>query len=176
MQRVNEHPVVVRPLTSVDAAEFAALRREALEREPFAFGASPHDDFARSIEQITAMLREPEGAVFGAFNPALVGMAGVRRLTRDKVRHKANLWGVYVRQEHRGTGVGRELLQAAIAWARNRDGVRCLSLTVTQTEGAAQHLYETLGFTTWGIEPCGLRVGETDLRQAHMFLTLRDRA
>ena len=69
---------------------------------------------------IRAARQEREGAVFGAFDSALVGVVGVRRQTRQKERHKAQIWGMYLREEHRGRGLGRRLMEAAIAFAPNR--------------------------------------------------------
>ena len=41
---------MIRRLTSADATAFRDIRREALEREPFAFGSSPGEDFAQSVQ------------------------------------------------------------------------------------------------------------------------------
>ena len=161
-----------RRLAEADAVEYLALRREALEREPFAFGSSPDDDRLRSVELVREMLLDADQAVIGAFASDLIGTVGVGRMNRRKVRHKAQLWGVYVRREHREAGVGRQLIEAAIRYARDQQGVELLHLTVSERAVAAAALYESLGFTTWGIEASGLRVDGVDLAERHMVLVL----
>jgi len=159
-------------LTTDDAAEYFELRREALVREPFAFGSSPGDDRFRSIELVRVMLLDAEQAVIGAFAPDLIGSVGVLRMNRRKLRHKAEMWGMYVRAEHRGAGVGRALVEAAIRFAREQEGLRLLHLTVTEKAVAAAALYQSLGFVVWGIDPAGLHVDGLDVSQKHMVLTL----
>jgi ribosomal protein S18 acetylase RimI-like enzyme len=163
---------VIRQLTTTDVAQFLQIRREALELEPTAFGSSPGEDFAQSDEPVQRLLADANTAVFGAFAPDLVGIVGVRRQTRRKTRHKADIWGMFVRREHRGRGLARLLMEAAISYARQQDGVRVLQLAVTEKAVTAAILYEKLGFVVWGVEPAGLHVDGADLFESHMFLKL----
>src|SRR5262245_26768780 len=149
---------VVRRLAPGDAVEYFALRREALEREPHAFGSAAGDDRFQSVELVRDSLADSEQAIIGAFGSELVGAVGIRRLTRVKLRHRAELWGMYVRADHRRVGIGRRLMEDAIRFAREGDGIRQVHLAVTERAAAAATLYETLGFVVWGTEPAGLRV------------------
>ena len=162
---------MVRRLTEEDSVEYLALRREALEREPYAFGSSPGDDRFGSVEAVRGMLRDPLHLVIGAFTPVLAGAVGVRREQRAKLRHKAVLWGMYVRADSRRKGFGRRLVEEAIRVARE-DGVVQLHLTATERATHARALYESLGFVVWGVEPTGLRVEGQDLAEHHMVLRL----
>jgi hypothetical protein len=57
----------VRKLVPDDAMALVALRREALEREPLAFAASPDDDHGLSIELVrTALANDHEHVHAGA--------------------------------------------------------------------------------------------------------------
>ena len=164
--------MIVRRLAESDAAEYFALRREALEREPYAFGSAPGDDRFQSVELVRESLADSEQAIIGAFGPELVGTVGIRRLTRAKVRHRAELWGMYVRADYRRSGIGRRLVEDAIRFARERDGIRQVHLAVTDRAVDAAMLYEKLGFVVWGIEPAGLRVDGVNLAMQHMVLRL----
>ncbi len=68
--------------------------------------------------------------------------------------------------------MGRRLVEGAIRFARDGDGIRQLHLAVTDRAVAAAALYEKLGFLVWGIEPAGLRVDGVDLAEKHMVLKL----
>ena len=100
----------------------------------------------------------------------LDGMAALFFETRLKRRHIALLWGVYVRPPARGTGLARALVEAAIETARG--GAEHLRLTVGTHNAAAERLYRSLGFTEYGIEPAGRRVGGRDIHDRLMTLDL----
>ena len=142
-------------LTPDDATALTILRKEALETNPFAFGASLQDDKALSAEFLRTSLADPQTSVIvGLFDGAeLVGMVGVVRATQVKRRHKANIWGMYITPRARGRGAGRRLLEAAIEVARAWSGVEQVHLSVTETSVEAWRLYESVGFREWGREP-----------------------
>lgn len=67
--------------------------------------------------------------VVGAFEDSrLVGMTGFYRENGLKTRPKARIWGVYLRPEKRGMGVGKKLLEAAIDRGRGIDRVEQILL------------------------------------------------
>src|SRR6266851_5322843 len=113
----------VRKLTVADAEAFWNIRLRALRDNPESFGASYEEILERGIAGITQGLRKrdtaPDDVTFGAFEGnTLVGIAGFRREEEAKRRHKGVIWGMYVPQELRGKGIGKALLQAAIAYAK----------------------------------------------------------
>lgn len=97
----------IRRLGGADASALVALRREALETDPLAFGASPADDVGLVIESVRSFLGDHETqAVFGQFDGAdLVGMIGLVKAAKVKQRHKATIWGMYVQPHARNTEV-----------------------------------------------------------------------
>jgi len=56
-----------------------------------------------------------------------------------------------VRKAHRGTGLGRELMAAAEAHARE-NGVRWLRISVMAANAGARQMYETMGFSEIYVE------------------------
>lgn len=165
---------LIRPLEAADAEVYFAHRRAALHAEPLAFASSPEDDVASSIEAVREILsRAPESVVLGAFaTGALVGSVGVVRDAKRKRRHVAGVFGMYVEDEHRGRGIGRALLAAAIAHARTLAGLRRLQLGVSESAEAACHLYEQAGFRRWGTEIDALVHGGRSVAEHHMVLEL----
>ena len=161
----------VRGLGPDDAAAFQALRLEGLVRHPCAFAASHDEEVGQSLAEVAGRLeRQP---VFGAFDRAgLVGMAGFAVPPLAKKRHKGVLWGVYVREEARGRGVGRALVLAVIEHARAQ--VVQLHAAVVTSNEAARALYRSLGFATYGVEPRGLFCAGQYFDQELMLLMLDD--
>jgi len=160
---------------AVDADALVALRREALEIEPLAFGASSEDDLGLRLESVRTFLGDhEEQAVFGQFDGAdLIGMVGLIRASKVKQRHKATIWGMYVVARARKKGVGHALLEAAIEHARGW-GVEQSQLSVTEAAPYAGRLYETTGFRPWGQEPRALHWNGRFVDEYHLVLDLRE--
>jgi GNAT superfamily N-acetyltransferase len=167
----------VRRLVADDAVALVALRREALEREPLAFAASPDDDRGLSLEFVrTALANDREHVAFGHVeHDRLTGMVGLVRPGEAKHLHKARVWGMYVTPQARRRGIGRLLLEAVIAHARGWDGVIQLHLSVTTALPAAR-LYEAAGFRPWGREPRALHHQGLFVDESHLVLDLRETA
>jgi GNAT superfamily N-acetyltransferase len=159
-------------LSGFDAV--VALRSQALESHPLAFGAAREED-----RLISGKDGEPifgaagQSVIFGAYEgQALIGMAGLARATGAKRRHKAIAWGMYVVPSARRRGVGRMLLEAVVAEARTWPDVRQLHLSVTEVAGEARRLYLSAGFVEWGREPRSLKWEGRYADELHLALLL----
>ena len=88
---------------------------------------------------------DPESS-FVAYNRALRMIVGV--ILCSRIRDDAgHVTQVCVLPEYRSHGIGDALMQRAAQALRKR-GLRLLTLTVTEANAAAVHLYERLGFAT----------------------------
>jgi len=165
---------MIRLLRDEDAEAYAALRRESLIEAPLAFASSPDDDSVSDPEAVRQHLRRgPDTAIFGAFGEQrLIGSVGLYRDRHVKAAHKAHLWGMYVTPSMRRSGVGSELLRAAIAHARGLGRVSWVHLGVTSAAPGALRLYASAGFRPWGTEPEALRHDGHAVSQVHMALRL----
>jgi GNAT superfamily N-acetyltransferase len=165
--------VEVRQLGLDDLKALVALRAEALDNHPLAFGATRDEDRLLSASGHTILEDLKHAAVFGAFErDALQGMVGLVRAAGAKRRHKAIVWGMYVRPTARRSGIGRALLAAVIAHARTWIGVQQLHLSVTDMAADARRLYLGAGFTEWGREPRSLEWQGEWADEAHLTLRL----
>ena len=149
--------IEIRRLTNADVDDYRAIRLEALRGDPIAFGSTYEAEVERPRSHFEQRLAAT--AVFAAYADArIVGMAGFMREGGLKDRHKGFLWGMYVGPEARGLGVGRTLVQAVLDHAT--EVVEQIILAVTQGNEAAIALYESLGFTVYGVEPRALKSGD----------------
>ena len=162
---------IVRRLTAEDAEDFLALRLEGLSRHPQAFGADTARDAALGMDEWRRRLAG--NPVFGGFHDdRLVGAAGMYRESPMKMRHKAVLWGVYVTEAARGLGLGRALVEAAVAEARQQ--VEQVMTSVSVGNQAALDLYLSLGFQLWGVQPRALKVEDRYIDEIELILLLED--
>ena len=152
--------MLIQRLQPQHAAAYRQLMLEAYALQPDAFTSSVAERAALPLAWWEARLStdpQTQEIVVGAFDgkPAsqLVGVAGMRFESREKSRHKATLFGMYVRLPYRQTGLGKQLVNAAITVAKERPGVEIVQLTVTDGNQAAQTLYERCGFEPFGVEP-----------------------
>src|SRR5437867_12247040 len=70
----------------------------------------------------------------------LLGMTGVCGTAAPKQAHRADIWGVYVRPDARGQGLGDRLVGAALDWARGR-GLLLVTLAVIPGNHRARRCY-----------------------------------
>lgn len=153
--------VVVRQLTAADAEAFSALRRSLVADNPVPMGLTMEEELTRPMQGFRDQLSAPEpNAAFGAFiDGVLVGTTAVAWYSKfESSRHKAYLWGVFVSPQRRTRGIGRRLVQQALAHAASHGVVR-VNLTVYLPNDAAVHLYKSLGFDCSGTEVEALRIG-----------------
>jgi len=165
---------IVRRLHLDEIPAMQALRREALAGDPLAFGATVDDDLALDSIAAKRSLSDPSTAtIFAAFVAGTpVGMVGLVRMPREKIKHRALVWGMYVQPQYRGRGVAAELLAAAVGQARAWTGVGQVHLSVTAYSPSAQRLYERAGFVVWGREPRALGWNGTFVDEYHLVLPL----
>ena len=165
----NRSASLFRRLTPSDAAAFRDIRLEGLQRHPASFGASWDDEHVQALEWFRA--RIADHAVFGGFpgDGALAGIAGLLVPPGAKVRHKGILWGMYVTERARGTGLAAALLDCVLAHARGV--VDEIKLEVAPDNIAAIRLYRAAGFDEYAREPRALCID--GVYHDSLFMTLR---
>lgn len=168
----------IRKLTIHDAEPFRRLRLEGLRNHPLAFGSSYEEEAARSMDEWRARLnKDPkESFVAGAWQgERLMGTVGFYRNEQRKLRHKGNVWGVYVDPEFRKSGVAAMLIRYVLQEAASLDGLSRILLAVQADNAGAIRLYETCGFAAYGKEPRALLVDGQYVDELFMALELETR-
>lgn len=159
-----------------DACAYRALMLQAYAQHPEAFTSSVAERAGLPLTWWEQRLSEASDAVDVVFGVRdgdhLVAAAGLSLDAREKARHKATLFGMYVAPDARRHGLGAALVQRVLAYARSRCGVQLVQLTVTDGNHSAQALYERHGFVTFGLEPMAVAVGPGFVAKIHMWCLL----
>ena len=152
---------------------YRSLMLEAYEFAADAFTSTADERAAEPESFWATRIADPTGmsAAFGAFDDQeLVGTVALEFSEKPKTRHKALVIGMYVAPVARGTGAGRALLAAAVEYAKARDGIRLITLTVTEGNEPAVNLYRAAGFQTFGVEPMAILTPSGFKAKIHMWL------
>lgn len=126
------------------------------------------------IEEVSKSISNQENFTYGAFkDEELVGVITLLQETPQKLRHKANILGMYVSPKMRGMGFGKALLHEAIKKAKNIETVEKLNLSVVTSNENAKNLYSQLGFEIFATEKNALKLNNTSYDEFHMSLKIR---
>ena len=165
----------IRTLTSSDIAQIRKLRLAGLLESPAAFGQTADEFEQMPDEELLSWIGPTlDKFVLGAFSADsnLIGLMGVARQARVRVRHKGMIWGVYVLPEFRGQGISKQLLKQLLKQVVTLPDLEQLYLAVAQPQSAAAHLYRSFGFTEFGIEPRALQLNNEFIDETYMYLRL----
>lgn len=167
----------ITPLNATHAAPYRALMLHAYEHAADAFTSTPAERAAEPMSWWEDRLHHPQGEMlaFGAFDQtALIGTVALEFSLKPKTQHKALVVAMMVVDAWRGQGVARALMQAAIDHCKARGDIRVMQLEVTHGNAPAQHLYQSMGFVTYGLEPMAVRTERGYLDKQHLWMALGD--
>lgn len=155
----------LRLLQPADAPAYKRLREEMLAAFPQAFTSDAESARLRPADSYADRLRAGDGGFTLGMEAAgeLVGALTCEIPTRLKERHLGHLVAMMVAPAHQGRGLGRQLLAATVARARQHGGLLQLTLSVTRGNEAAVRLYEDAGFQTYGCLPDAVRLANGQL-------------
>lgn len=150
----------IRKLTKDNAREFWELRFRALREDGHAFGATYEEEIKKPIQSLIEIFNNNyikpinNNFILGAFNDEnkIMGVIGLYRETRIKLKHKATIWGMYIIPEYRRKGVAKELITELINISKTMEELEQLNLAVVSSNIKAIKLYNTLEFVTYGKE------------------------
>lgn len=89
-------------------------------------------------------------------NGKIVGNAAVE-LHKESAKKHVGVFGIMLRKEVRGKGIGEKLLRCVMEEARKVLKVKIITLEVMKSNTVAQHLYKKSGFKVIGTIKSGVR-------------------
>ncbi len=148
-----------RTLTVEDYPAYDALRGMALDFVPEAFGSTNQEEIPHRKNRFESNVTHKESFIVGAFDDdELVGMVGFLKLEKIKLKHKGIIWGMFVKPEMQGRGIGSELMKFTLEKAAKIQHLQKINLDVNAENQAAIRLYEKMGFISFGVEKNALLV------------------
>nr|PZN54960.1 MAG: hypothetical protein DIU68_09405 [Chloroflexota bacterium] len=146
--------LTIREVNEWDAVTLADYVAEIADERPnnTAIRRAMFPMSADGIRELLRRYREDGGSLF------LVAehegeIAGMIRMTRGDApyrRHVVTL-SINLRRDMRGMGLGRRMMQEALAWAQTQPDIQRIELEALTRNRAALRVYERLGFHVEGI-------------------------
>ncbi|WP_392535102.1 GNAT family N-acetyltransferase [Nostoc sp. C117] len=167
--------MIIRKLTKDDAEDYRQIRLEALYTNPESFGTTYDEEAIKTIEQFRD--RIPVGRnnfILGCSEDKdLIGIVVFQQESRIKLRHKAYITSMYVKQEYRGKGIAKLLLNELIEKAKAINEVEILLLDIVKNIFLAKKLYLSLGFKIYGIEKMAYKLNNQYFDLEFMYLQIK---
>ncbi|MBG9449506.1 acetyltransferase [Cytobacillus firmus] len=149
----------IRLLRQDDGEMYKEIRLEGLKKNPEAFGSSYEEEASRPPEVYGERFMAENSFHYGAFeNGKLIGVVSLVRDTGLKMKHRSNIYAMYVTESARKNGVGKSLVSKAVEKARSWDGVEQIHLAVMSENTPAKKLYASFGFEVYGKERHALKI------------------
>lgn len=162
----------VRSAEPDDAEEMLALLLRVAGETPFLL-REPEEvtmTVPEEREFLRARLEDPRALLAGAFiDGRLAGNAGIEcPLARRRCLHRAE-FGISVRREYWGLGLGTALLTEAVACAESA-GYEQVELEVVDGNDRARALYEKHGFVRYGTREHAFRYRDGTYAAEHLMM------
>src|SRR5215212_9276318 len=156
-----EESISVVALGPLDWRDLRAIRLEALQSEPAAYSSTYEETLAWSDEDWRQRLADDRRMqLLARVQSRPIGIVGSYLGSDEGDESVAAVVGMYVTREHRGRGIGRLLLTSLIDRLSAFPGITTIRLGVTQTQGPARSLYESMGFQVVGKTEEGIVVND----------------
>ena len=148
---------MIKKLTKHHHKEYKQIRLEALKKSPDSFLSSfeeenktPDDVWAKQLEN---------SLKFGYFiNDEIVGCTGLLIEKIAKISHTGTLFGMYVKDDCRGAGIGLALVNFVKDYAK-KNHIKHLYLGCNAQNLGAVKLYKKCGFKVYGTRPDYTKIG-----------------
>jgi len=142
----------LRHATQDDAQATLDLQRDVISENEFLILTPKEfnrtlDDQMKWINKINENDREV--IIIAELEDKLVGLIVFQVNPRIKMQHSGS-FGLIVKKQHRGTGIGRKLIQALLDWASQNPKIEKVCLGVFANNTFALSLYKSMGFIEEG--------------------------
>ncbi|MFN8575267.1 MAG: GNAT family protein [Candidatus Sericytochromatia bacterium] len=142
-----------RTLSISDFEQYSLLRELALDTYPESFASTNIEEKDKRQDGFNSIIHSEFNFFMGVFDNAnLIGSVLFSREIKNKMKHKGNIFAMFLKTEYQGKGIANKLLKETLNKAFNIDGINQINLAVNASNSSAIKLYEKNGFKTYGFE------------------------
>ncbi len=141
--------ILIKKLTRKDWQIFKELRLQMLIEEPHAFTTTYEQVSGYSDEEWRKRTASKKASILVIFvDDTPAGMNGL--YYKDNEKDKVTIWGMFVKKEFRGLGLGKKLMDAIEKEIRRDEAVKKINICVMTSQTSAWELYKKQGFMETG--------------------------
>ena len=142
----------IRVACLADAQQMLAILQEVIAEEQYLL--STIEEFQQTIEGQQAWIQtklanDRETILIAEYNDDIVGWLAFQSPERKRLAHTGS-FGIMVRKDYRGQGIGKRLIEALLIWAVANPQIEKVCLGVFSTNVGAINLYRKMGFIEEG--------------------------
>ena len=146
--------ITVRPAKAEEWKVWKELRLQSLQDSPESFGEQYADAVKKTDDEWKNKMQEvatlsTTDTLFAIVEDQVVGMMYV--FFRNDQQDTGGIGGLWVTPDNRQKGVGREMIDAALGWMKEKE-LQQVTFWNNKSNAASTKFYEKLGFTYTGIE------------------------
>jgi RimJ/RimL family protein N-acetyltransferase len=145
--------ILIREAKKEDAAALIAyVKKVACETDFLTFGKGEFRKTIKEEQQIIQQHAKAKNQIFllAEYEGEIVGILNVNANEKSRLRHIGD-FGVTVKKDYWGQGIGTNLIECMLEWARKSGVIRKINLVVQTNNKAAIKLYKKLGFKKEGV-------------------------
>lgn len=152
--------IQIRGLKQEDVTEMLSFINEISKEETYIRLQGEQltmDEEVRYVDDFIRRIGEGSAVKLLAFNgKTLIGVSDV--YLKDKIEKHIGVFGITIKKEWRGKGVGQELMKKTLAEATQKiKGLKIIELGVFANNPIAKKMYEKMGFVEYGRLPKGIK-------------------
>jgi len=122
-------------------------------------------------EQLKLIKKNKVVKILVFYKNELIGIADVG--LKDKTERHLGLFGITIKKEYRGQGIGKELMRLTLAEARKQlKGLKIIILGVFAPNKKAIKMYQGFGFKQYGLLPKGVCMAKGYVNRLQMYKTV----
>ena len=145
-------PYTVEILRPEEWQVYRDVRLQSLKSDPTAFANSYENESVYTDDSWRAKLAQPGFSAYVVRDDGIiVGLVGCKKETNNRFEHSTILGPLYTDPKYRGMGIGTLLLQYLVEKLHTDPDVKKILLYVNESQKAACHLYEKVGFKKVGV-------------------------
>lgn len=152
--------IQIRGLKQEDVTEMLSFINEISKEETYIRLQGEQltmDEEVRYVDDFIRRIGEGSAVKLLAFNgKTLIGVSDV--YLKDKIEKHIGVFGITIKKEWRGKGVGQELMKKTLFEATQKiKGLKIIELGVFANNPIAKKMYEKMGFVEYGRLPKGIK-------------------
>lgn len=149
----DQAQLCIRTAIKADAANIIQYVKTVADETDFLTFSS--DEFHKTLAEEEDIIESYQGAenkvfVVAELSETIVGLLSVEASPKPRLQHIGE-FGISVLKKHWYKGIGTELIQFMIEWAKASKKIRKLNLRVMYDNESAIHLYQKMGFEIEGL-------------------------